>query len=483
MTGIANAQAITYRTETDSLGSKLVPNNMYYGIQTLRAVENFPITGIKTNAFPYFIKALAVIKEAVAITNKQQGTLTPKVANAIIEAAKKVATGKYNDQFPIDVIQGGAGTSINMNMNEVVANIALETLGHRKGDYKYIHPNNHAGASQSTNDVYPTAGKIAILWYCQQLIPSLNALRDAFYAKSKEFHGILKIGRTQMQDAVPMTLEQEFRAFGVTINDEIIHLKYAMKSLYGINMGATAIGTGINTKPGYSEAVIKNLVKLTKFPLVRESDLIEATSDAGSFVRVADALKGISIKLTKIANDLRLLSSGPEAGMGDIFLPAVQPGSSIMPGKVNPVIPEAVNQIAFQVIGYSETVDLSAAAGQLQLNAFEPVIFYDIMQSIHLLRQGCFIFKTKCINGIQANIPLLKERVKRFAGIATAVAPYIGYQKAAAIVKEAQKTNRSVLSVLKESKLLTPEQIKKILTPSMMTKPNVPMENVIQSFE
>lgn len=469
-----------YRIEYDSIGQKQVPANKYYGIQTERAFDNFKITDIPIAKYRYLIKALAIIKEAAAIVNKKQQTIKPEIADAIIKAAKEVAEGKFDDQFPLDVIQGGAGTSTNMNINEVIANRALEILGHKKGEYEFLHPNNHVNASQSTNDVYPTAGKITIIWYCQDLFPALEKLRNSFFTKGKEFANILKIGRTQLQDAVPMTLGQEFNAFGVTLNDEIANLKNSMTSLYALNMGATAIGTGINTKPGYSEEVIKTLAQLTNLPLVRDQDLIESTSDVGCFVRVTDALKGIALKLTKISSDLRLLSSGPQSGFEDIVLPAVQPGSTIMPGKVNPVIPEAVNQASLQVLGLSEVVDMAAFSGQLQLNPFEPVILYNTIQSTLLLKNVCIILKEKCIDGIMANEDKLNERLYNFAGLITVLAPYIGYDKAAKIVEEAQKSNKSVWEILKQSKLIKSEKLKKLLNPRTMTSPNVPSNKMVE---
>ncbi len=469
-----------YRTEKDSISTKKVPANKYYGIQTARAIENFPISKTSIAEFHYLIRALAVIKEAAAITNKKQKTIKPEIAEAIIQAAKEVQAGKYNDQFPVDAMQGGAGTSTNMNMNEVVANRSLELLGHAKGEYEYLHPNNHVNASQSTNDVYPTTGKIAIIWYCQDLMVTLKQLRDSLIKKSKEFKDVIKTGRTHIQDATPITLGREFKVFGATINDEIINLKETMKSLYVINMGGTAIGTGINSKPGYSKSVISTLAKLTSLPLIADHDLMKATSSMSAFSRINNSLKEIALTLIKIASDLQLLTSGLQDGFADIILPAVQPGSTIMPGKINPVIPEAINQACFQVIGNSTTLDLAVSQGHLQANVYRPIIFYNIMQSTLLLNHASEIFRIKCIDGITTNKESLYKNVKNSVGLAAALIPYIGYDKAAEIAKESKRNNISVAEAAKKSKLIKQKDLKKILNPANMINPNVPLEKMVE---
>lgn len=460
-----------YRIEHDSLGRKKIPNDKYYGAQTVRAIENFKITGIPMGSRPKLIRALAAIKQAAAITNFELGILTEKKTNAITAAAKEVYNGKHPDQFPLDMIQGGAGTSANMNINEVICNRALEILGHKKGEYKYLHPNNHVNLSQSTNDVYPTAARITLVWMSQPLIKSIEYLRDAFLAKGEEFKDIIKMGRTQLQDAVPMTLGQEFQAFGVTIGEEIDSLKKVMDLCYEINMGATAIGTGINTLPGYAKIVCKHLSKITGLPLIEAPNLIEATSDTGVYVSFSSILKEMAVKLTKICNDLRLLSSGPRGGFYDIKLPAQQVGSSIMPGKINPVIPEVINQVCFQIIGYDTAITLAASAGQLQLNAFEPVIVYNLLESITILRRACDTLRKKCIDGIIANAKHCEEEVINSPALLTAFSPYIGYEESSKIAKQALSSDKTVYELVKESGLLTDKDIEIILSPTNMIKP------------
>lgn len=459
------------RIEHDGLGEKQIPNDLYYGVQTIRAIENFYITGTKMSERPKIIRALAAVKQAAAIANMELGLLAKNLGEAIVSACQEVISGKFYDQFPVDMVQGGAGTSANMNANEVICNRALELLGHKKGEYQFLHPLNHVNLSQSTNDVYPTAAKIAIAWMSGDIIEGIVALREAFFAKGKEFKNILKMGRTQLQDAVPMTMGQEFRAFGIAIGEDIGHLQEALKLSYIINMGATAIGTGINTFPGYAESVCKNLSTITNLPLTVAPDLVHSTSDTGVFVAISSVLKSIAVKLTKICNDLRLLSSGPKTGFHDINLPAMQPGSSIMPGKVNPVIPEAVNQVCFQVIGYDLAITMAASAGQLQLNAFEPLIVYDIFEAITLLRRAFFTLKEKCVDGITANDKHCEEEVWHSPGLITAFTPYIGYEKAAEIAKKSQETNKTVYELVKEDGLLSEEDIQQILSPEQMTHP------------
>lgn len=459
------------RTEHDMLGEMQIPNDRYFGAQTLRAVKNFYISGTPMSSQPKLIQALATVKQATAMANLEMGLLERKNAEAIIQAAEEIIQGSLHEHFPVDMIQGGAGTSANMNINEVVCNRALEILGHQKGEYEYLHPLNHVNLSQSTNDVVPTAMKIAIIWLSEDLIAAMVALRDALFAKAEEFKSVIKMGRTQLQDAVPMTLGQEFRAFGVSINEDIQNLRETVKLCYLINIGATAIGTAINTVPGYIESVCRHLSQVSGLKLSNAIDLVESTSDAGTFVSVSSALKRMAIRLTKLCNDLRLLSSGPQAGLGDIQLPPMQPGSSIMPGKVNPVIPEVVNQIGFQVMGNDLVITMAAAAGQLQLNAFLPIILYNICDSIKLLQRGCLTLKEKCIDGITANIEKCAQDVHRSAGLLTALTPVIGYEAAATIAKKVQHSNKTAYELLQESGLLTAQEIETLLSPEHLINP------------
>ncbi len=468
-----------YRIEKDSLGERRVPEDKYYGVQTLRAIENFKISGVSMRKRPKLIKALAAIKHAAAKANYKLGLLDREKTRAIVAASEEVFAGQFDKQFPVDMIQGGAGTSANMNANEVICNRALEILGHEKGEYKYLHPNNHVNLSQSTNDVYPTAAKVALVWSSTGFIESVEKLRDAFHAKSEEFKGVIKIGRTQLQDAVPMTLGQEFHAFASAINEDLDRIKEIFNLCYVTNMGATAIGTGINTLPGYSELVCKYLAEITQLPLVIAPDLVEATSDTGVFVSFSSILKRMAIKLTKVCNDLRLLSSGPQAGLHDINLPAVQPGSSIMPAKVNPVIPEVVNQVCFQVMGCDLVVTMAASGAQMQLNAFEPVMVYNLMEAMTLMRRACKVLREKCVDGIEANVEYCREHVLSSAGLLTAFAPYIGYEAAAKIAKQVQKNpDKSVYELVKEADLLSDEDIDNILSPEIMTTPHVRLDIV-----
>lgn len=461
-----------YRTEYDSLGKKKVADTKYYGIQTRRAVENFKFSGVQMSKRPKFIRALAAIKQAAAMTNKELEVLEPEIADAIIQASQEIYGGQLLNQFPVDMIQGGAGTSANMNANEVIANRALEIMGLPKGAYQHVHPNNHVNLSQSTNDVYPTAAKLALIWMSDDMIPAIEQLRDAFFAKAEEFKDVIKMGRTQLQDAVPMTMGQEFKAYGVTINEDIERLREVQALCREINMGATAVGTGINTLPSYTELVCKYLSEVTGLELYEAPDLVEATSDTGVYVTFSSVLKRFAVKLTKICNDLRLLSSGPQAGFNDINLPAVQPGSSIMPGKVNPVIPEVINQICFQIMGYDMTITLAAQAGQLQLNAFEPIMVYDLCESITLLRRACTTLREKCIVGITANVEHCEREVLRSSGLLTAFVPYIGYEEAAKITKKVLHSDKTVYELIKESGLLDEKDIETILSPKNMTSPH-----------
>ncbi|HEX2188639.1 MAG TPA: aspartate ammonia-lyase [Longimicrobiaceae bacterium] len=459
------------RAERDLLGERHISVDLYYGVQTLRAVENFPITGIPISQYPYLVSALAAVKEAAALANRELGILDPTVADAIVDACREVRSGRLHEQFVVDVVQGGAGTSTNMNANEVVANRALELLGRRKGEYEVVHPNNHVNLSQSTNDVYPTALKIAANWALQDLVGALGELREAFLAKGREFADVLKMGRTQLQDAVPMTLGQEFTAFAVTIGEDIDRLGEAAALIREINMGATAIGTGINTDPRYASTVRRTLAEATGLELVTAPDLIEATADTGAFVQLSGVLKRVAVKLSKICNDLRLLSSGPRTGLNEINLPAMQPGSSIMPGKVNPVIPEVVNMVCFQVVGNDLTITMAAEAGQLQLNVFEPVIAFNLFQSVDMLTRGAVVLRERCVVGITANRERLLEMVHHSIGLVTALVPYIGYERSSAVAKEALHSGRGVYELVREKGWLSQEQLDDILSPEAMTHP------------
>jgi aspartate ammonia-lyase len=462
-----------YRTEHNSLGEQRVPKDAYYGVQSCRALQNFPITGVSISRFPALIRALAAIKEAAALANTELGLLDKKMSDTIIRAAQETAAGKLDQHFVVDVIQGGAGTSTNMNANEVIANRALELLGFERGDYAHCHPNDHVNLSQSTNDVYPTALKIAAIWQIESLVRTMERLRDAFGEKGDEFKDILKIGRTQLQDAVPMTLGQEFAAYGVTIGEDMERIQEASRLLHEINLGATSIGTGLNTVQGYAELVRKHLVNLVGLPLVTSPNLVEATSDAGVFVQVSGVLKRIAVKISKICNDLRLLSSGPRAGFCEITLPAVQPGSTIMPGKVNPVIPEVVNQVCFQVIGNDVTITMAAEAGQLELNAFEPIIGFNLFESVQILDRALDVLRERCIKGITANVERCQEHLACSLGLAAALVPYIGYDIAASIAGEALETGLSVQSLCIRRGVLSDNELKKILDPLKMTHPRL----------
>ncbi len=462
---------MTTRREHDLLGDRDVPADAYYGVHTLRAIENFPITGTRISIYPDLIAALASIKSAAARSNHELGLLDVTRTDAIVAAAEEIRAGKLHEQFVVDVIQGGAGTSTNMNANEVIANRALELLGHPKGDYKFLHPNEHVNMSQSTNDVYPTALKLAAYAGIMQLVDAMAVLRQSFEAKSEEFKDVIKIGRTQLQDAVPMTLGQEFSTYAVMLGEDEQRLKEAVALICEINMGATAIGTGINSHPDYAALVCRHLREITGIPVVTASNLIEATQDCGAFVQLSGVLKRVAVKLSKTCNDLRLLSSGPRVGLNEINLPPMQAGSSIMPGKVNPVIPEVVNQIAFEVIGNDVTVSFAAEAGQLQLNAFEPIIAHSLFKSVNHLRAGCLTLAERCVNGITANREHLRRGVERSIGIVTALNPYIGYANATDIAQQALVTGDSVYDLVLAKKLLTKEQLDQILQPEVLTQP------------
>ncbi|NDK56766.1 aspartate ammonia-lyase [Pontibacter fetidus] len=443
----------TFRKEHDFLGEKDIPNEVYYGIQTLRALENFNITGIPISKEPLLIQAFGYVKKAAAIANQQCGVLSPQIAEAISIACDKLIEGQYLDQFVTDMIQGGAGTSVNMNVNEVIANIGLEYLGHQKGEYDYLHPNNHVNFSQSTNDAYPTAFRIALYIKIGHFIEALTKLQQALAVKGEEFQNVLKMGRTQLQDAVPMTLGAEFHGFSTTIKEDIQRLQEARLLICEINMGATAIGTSINAPEDYPEIVTKQLAAITGIPLVLAEDLIEATCDTGAYVQVSGVLKRCAVKISKICNDLRLLSSGPRAGLNEINLPRMQPGSSIMPGKVNPVIPEVVNQTAYYVIGADMTITMAAEAGQLQLNVMEPVIAFSLFSSLTYLTNATHTLTDKCIVGITANEEICKSMVMNSIGIVTSLNPILGYETVSSIAKEALQTGKSVhqITVLERS--------------------------------
>jgi aspartate ammonia-lyase len=457
------------RTEHDLLGEREVPEDALYGVQTLRALENFPITGTPIREFPVLIEALAAVKEAAALANAELGLLDPSVADVIVRAAQELRAGRHHEHFVVDVIQGGAGTSTNMNANEVIANRALELLEVPRGQYQRVHPNNHVNLSQSTNDVYPTAVKIALHRAIEELRAAMGALAGAFLAKGEEFAGFIKMGRTQLQDAVPMTLGQEFTAFGHTILEDVDRLGEAQALIREINMGATAIGTGINAPAGYAATVCRELSRITGLALITAPDLVEATADTGAFVQLSGVLKRCAVKLSKICNDLRLLSSGPRAGLGEINLPAMQPGSSIMPGKVNPVIPEVVNQVCFDVIGGDVTVTLAAEAGQLQLNVFEPVIAYRLLHGIETLGSSCTVLRERCVAGITANPDRMRHFVEHSIGIVTALVPVIGYEHSTSVAKEALETGKGVYEVVMARGLLTRDELNRVLDPEAMT--------------
>jgi len=459
-----------FRVEKDFLGEKQIEVDKYYGIQTLRAKENFNISTLGIHIFPNFIISLAKIKKACALANHELGDLTNEQKDAISQACDRIIAGEFHDQFIVDPIQGGAGTSTNMNANEVIANLALDILGHPKGSYNIINPNNHVNMSQSTNDVYPTAIKITLYELILQLQDSLKFLRDCFLSKAVEFKDILKMGRTQLQDAVPMTLGQEFKTYATTIDNDILRLTTAQNFLKKVNLGATAIGTGINTKLEYHPKVIKNLQLITGVDYYEAGDLIEATQSTGSFVQISGILKSISIKISKICNDLRLLSSGPRAGLNEINLPPLQPGSSIMPGKVNPVMPEVVNQVAFDMIGADTTISMASEHGQLQLNVFEPIIAFRLFISINMMRRAFRSLGEKCIKGITANKEVCMNNILNSATLVTSLNPILGYEKSSAVAKEALKTGKRVYDILLEQKIFTKEELEELLQPKNMVQ-------------
>ncbi|QTX06116.1 aspartate ammonia-lyase [Agromyces archimandritae] len=457
------------RIERDSLGVVDVPADAYWGVHTMRALENFPISKRPISVYPEFVRALASVKLAAARANLEVGALTPQKAEWIEAACQRIIDGEFHEEFVVGVIQGGAGTSTNMNANEVITNVALEIAGYEKGRYDVIHPIDDVNRSQSTNDTYPTALKIALIFSLRTLLDELNELRAAFGRKGAEFRNILKVGRTQLQDAVPMTLGQEFHGFATTLGEDHARLTESIWLLSEINLGATAIGTGITADPGYGAAAVRHLNDITGLNLESAPDLIESTSDAGAFMSFSAALKRSAIKLSKICNDLRLLSSGPQAGIGEINLPPRQAGSSIMPGKVNPVIPEAVSQVAYAIAGTDVTVTMAAEAGQLQLNAFEPVIAHSLLQSITWMRQSFWTLRVNCVDGITANVDRLGEMVGSSVGVITALIPFIGYTEAARLAKEALRTGRPVADLVVEAGLMTREAVLRQLSPTRLS--------------
>lgn len=466
-----------FRTEEDSIGTKAVPEGVYYGVQSLRAAENFRITGL--NMHPEIINSLAYIKKAAAITNCEVGILDRKIADAIVKACDEILEGKLHEDFIVDPIQGGAGTSINMNANEVIANRAIEILGGQKGEYSIVNPNDHVNCGQSTNDVIPTAGKMTSLRLLKNLKDELLRLHKTLITKAEEFDDVIKMGRTQMQDAVPIRLGQEFRAYSVAIMRDIRRMDEAMGEMCFLNMGGTAIGTGINADPAYLKRIVPNLAEVSGMELVQAFDLIDATQNLDPFVAVSGAIKACAVTLSKIANDFRLMSSGPRTGFAEINLPARQNGSSIMPGKVNPVIPEVVNQVAFNIIGNDVTITMAAEAGQLELNAFEPIIFYCMFQSIDTLAYAVQTFVDNCVAGITANRDRCRSLVENSVGIITAICPHVGYQKAAEIAKKAMKTGESVRSLILQEKLLTDAELDEILEPVHMTEPGISAKELL----
>lgn len=459
------------RVESDLLGSREIPAKALYGVQTLRGLENFPISKFHLNEYPLFINGLAITKMAAAQANHELGLLTDEQTNGIIVACQEILDGKHHEHFPVDMIQGGAGTTTNMNANEVIANRALEIMGHNRGEYQYCSPNDHVNCAQSTNDAYPTAIHIGLYYSHQNLLPHLQMLIDSFDKKGDEFADIIKMGRTQLEDAVPMTLGQTFHGFASILRDEIKHLNEAAADFLTVNMGATAIGTGICAEPGYAEKCVNALVKITNLPFVLSGDLIGATSDTSCMVGYAAALKRVAVKMNKICNDLRLLASGPRCGLGEFNLPAMQPGSSIMPGKVNPVIPEVMNQICYKVIGNELCVTMAGEAAQMELNAMEPVMAQCCFESIDLMVNGMDTLRTRCVDGIIANKEHCISNVHNSIGVVTALNPVIGYKNSTKIAKEAMATGRSVYDLVLEHDILSKEDLDTILSPENMIKP------------
>lgn len=473
------SHSASFRVEKDLLGSLEIPSEAYYGIQTLRAINNFKLSGVPLSHFPKFVNALAMVKWAAAAANHELGYLSADKHAAIVKACQRIIKGEFHDQFLVDMIQGGAGTSTNMNANEVIANIALEEMGHKKGQYKYLHPNNDVNMAQSTNDAYPSAIRVGLLLGYDVLLEALAKLRDAFTKKAEEFAQVIKMGRTQLQDAVPMTLGQEFHAFATTLTEDLDRIKLLIPDLLReVNLGGTAIGTGINADPRYQFLAVQHLALISGHALLPATDLIEATSDMGAFVLLSGMFKRTAVKLSKICNDLRLLSSGPRAGINEINLPARQPGSSIMPGKVNPVIPEAVNQVVFEIIGADTAITLAAESGQLQLNVMEPLIAYKTFDVVRLLSRAMEMLRTLCVEGISANVEHCKYLVEHSIGLVTALNPYIGYENSTRIARLALVTGKGVLELVREEKLLTEDKLEEILKPENMIAPHLALTDL-----
>jgi aspartate ammonia-lyase len=460
------------RTEHDFLGELEIPDNLYYGVQTLRAKQNFHITGLPISLEPLFIKALGIVKKAAALANKDCGVIDDKICDAICFASDKLIAGEYVNQFVSDMIQGGAGTSCNMNANEVIANIGLEYMGHKKGEYDFLHPNNHVNCSQSTNDAYPTAFRLALYRKIEKFIEAQNLLVSALMEKGEEFKEVLKMGRTQLQDAVPMTMGMVFRSYATTVKEDVQRMREVQKLITEINMGATAIGTGINAPENYAKIVTQHIKQISGIPVVLADDLIEATYDTGAYVQISGTLKRCAVKLSKICNDLRLLSSGPRCGLNEINLPQMQPGSSIMPGKVNPVIPEVVNQTCFYVAGADVTISMAAEAGQLELNVMEPVIAFSLFNSLEFLTNAIETLTDKCIKGITVNAEHCFKSVMNSVGIVTSLNPILGYEKSSEIAKEALSTGKSIHDiVVAEQQLITQEKWDEIYSIQNMINP------------
>ncbi|AMA52883.1 MULTISPECIES: aspartate ammonia-lyase [Bacillus] len=467
-----------YRVEKDFLGEKQIEADVYYGIQTLRASENFPITGYKIHE--EMINALAIVKKAAALANMDVKRLYEGIGQAIVQAADEILEGKWHDQFIVDPIQGGAGTSMNMNANEVIGNRALEIMGHKKGDYIHLSPNTHVNMSQSTNDVFPTAIHISTLNLLEKLLKTMEDMHSVFKQKAQEFDSVIKMGRTHLQDAVPIRLGQEFEAYSRVLERDIKRIKQSRQHLYEVNMGATAVGTGLNADPEYIKQVVKHLADISGLPLVGADHLVDATQNTDAYTEVSAALKVCMMNMSKIANDLRLMASGPRAGLAEITLPARQPGSSIMPGKVNPVMAELINQIAFQVIGNDNTICLASEAGQLELNVMEPVLVFNLLQSISIMNNGFRSFTDYCLKGIEANEKRLKQYVEKSAGVITAVNPHLGYEAAARIAREAIMTGQSVRDLCLQHDVLTEEELDIILNPYEMTKPGIAGKELLE---
>ncbi|MEC0285789.1 aspartate ammonia-lyase [Bacillus subtilis] len=467
-----------YRVEKDFLGEKQIEADVYYGIQTLRASENFPITGYKIHE--EMINALAIVKKAAALANMDVKRLYEGIGQAIVQAADEILEGKWHDQFIVDPIQGGAGTSMNMNANEVIGNRALEIMGHKKGDYIHLSPNTHVNMSQSTNDVFPTAIHISTLKLLEKLLKTMVDMHSVFKQKAQEFDSVIKMGRTHLQDAVPIRLGQEFEAYSRVLERDIKRIKQSRQHLYEVNMGATAVGTGLNADPEYIKQVVKHLADISGLPLVGADHLVDATQNTDAYTEVSASLKVCMMNMSKIANDLRLMASGPRAGLAEISLPARQPGSSIMPGKVNPVMAELINQIAFQVIGNDNTICLASEAGQLELNVMEPVLVFNLLQSISIMNNGFRSFTDNCLKGIEANEKRLKQYVEKSAGVITAVNPHLGYEAAARIAREAIMTGQSVRDLCLQHDVLTEEELDIILNPYEMTKPGIAGKELLE---